>query len=296
MKLYKRLIAGLITAAALNCGLGCESSAEETFKQKEESVRKTIAETSPFIQTPITAPLPDKRKESKWYDNFVYIPINSNDIAYVKESDLYISKNKDEKQSQKIADNIRLYERHIFAFGKDKDNLDVYWIDNDDKHNLKKLENNKGTFGNQEKLCPLKDYFRVIPEHIELGDVNADGQVDIIYGGTVDVTWWAKTNSINILIGNGNKFEDKGAVYYLGNDNLEGLIARDVDGDGDSDVIYKLTRNDKELYGLENKTKKGDNPAVFQDGFRDKVENNDAVIFIGYWYLFGPGRTILFSH
>ncbi len=299
MKLYKKICAGLLTAAAIYSAVGCGgklAEAEDRFRQEESAIVQTIEKTSPFSQTPVKAELKKEERKKDWYHDYTFAPTNSDDIVYVRGGDLFLAEDKSAELSKKIASNIGINQKYLFTFdSKGKGESDIYWIDN--KYNLIKLKNDNGKFSDKEYLLSLKDHFKNLPEHIELGDINSDGELDIIYGGKINIIGREK-NAIKALIGENGNLKEAKPVYYLGNNTLQGLIARDVDGDGDSDLIFKLKGNDKELFGLENNTKKGSNPAIFENGFREKVKNNPNDDFlILYWYFFmmptSPGFGML---
>jgi hypothetical protein len=291
MKLYQKIAAGVLAATSLAGLWSCDAleDAKARYKENESAIIKTIEETSPFIQTPVKSLLPEKERKREWYQDFTFVPVNSNDIVYEKMGNLYLAKNKDKKQSQQIAKDIHLNQKYLFAFGtKNQENQDIYWIDSKgfyEKYDLRKLKNNNGKFEDEGILLSLKDYFKSLPRYLELGDINSDGQPDIIYGDNIKIGRYDR-NAIKAFIGDGKTLKDIGTVYYLGSGGLGGLIARDVDGDGDSDLIFKLQGNDKELFGLENKTKESINPAIFQDGFRDKVSNDNMLLPLLFYYFF----------
>ncbi len=271
-----------------------ESAAEEAlFRQQEPVVVKTIGTDSPFAQTPLRLPL-SRETGNEWYHDFVFVQMGSDNIAYFKGGDLYLAKNKDEKQSAKIAAGIGLLQEYLFAFDAErKGNPDIYWIDRN--YNLRTLKNSNGKFEDQGVVFNFKNYFKVFPEHIGLGDINLDGKLDMVYGGKIDVGKWQR-NVIKALTGTARGFDDFGAVYYLGDSHLKGIVVKDVDGDGDSDLLFMLSENDQEVSGLENIMRTGSNPFVFQTAFKENV--SDISPFFGYWFFFmpgGPGHSILFD-
>ena len=278
------------TIAGLIFSSGCDRIEDyrENFQRNKDLVVEEIKKTSPFSQTPISAPLKDSRKERQWYQDSAFVPINSNDIAYVKNNNLYVAKEGNRKQSEMVAKKINIKEKYIFSLDvNNKGASDLYWIDR--SYNLKKLRNDNGNFVNEGTIFSLKDKFRYLPKNLELGNINSDGFVDIVYEDEIKILN-KRRNVIKVMEGSEYGLKNEKSIYYLDTKILDGLIARDVDNDGDSDLIFKLSQDDKNLFGLENNTKKGKNPTIFRDGFRDKVNDDSSfMLFLIYWYFFMPG-------
>ena len=156
-----------------------------------------------------------------------------------------------------------LNENYLFAAGN-KDNPDIYWVD--DEMNLRKLKNKNGEFAVSTDIVHLKNYFKRIPKHFGLGDLNLDGHQEFIYSSQINFGY-KKKNAIKAMTSNGNSMHEWGPVYYLGNEELKGLIVKDMDEDGDIDLMFKLEGKDT-VFGLENKVETQKDAALFMENMK----------------------------
>jgi hypothetical protein len=286
MDFLKKALIGLASVGILYYGVqelkqvsANYKEADRKFKIVENSYIEELKKNSSFNQTPITIEIPkinrNDRQKREWCDRFVSVSINPSDILYSKGRRLFLSKDKDKNSVEIVSDNVPLYKNYLFAINLEgKENSDIYFIDRTRK--LKKLEYQNGKYVDAGISIELQKYFIGIPRNLELGDVNADKKVDIIYEGNT-IIGNRRGNSINVLLANKDYgFTDIDAVYYLGNERLRNLSAKDFDGDGDCDISFMVQGNDKEFFGLENKTKQSINPLNFENNFRKRVRTNNS--------------------
>ncbi len=297
MKLYQKLAAGVLSLAMMyqtGCGLSERAKEDEAkFRREESAIVKMIENESPFSQTPVEAPY-KKEESKKWYENEEHYPFIINqkgDVIYTKAegpfspNSLYLASKGEEKNSREIAKDVSILKNYLYSTNfRDKENPDIYWFtDSPFLKNVKLmyLKNEEGTFVQKGPLLSAGDYFSRggDADYLDLGDINGDGRLDLVYNDFIKVGN-RKMNVISALIGKEDGGFDKKILYYLGEKKLEGLIARDVDNDGDSDLIFKLEGDDNHLFGLENQTKKNNSPLVFQDGFREKIESGNNTVNI----------------
>ncbi len=273
MKLYKRILLGLLGTAVLGGAVyggriayrdvrRMLETAEETAQRNEATFIRAVSKFSPFNQPPIET-LQKRDAQKEWHDDLAFAEINGNDIVYEEDGSLYLAKNKNKEQSQKIAAGIELNNNYLFAAGR-KPNRDIYWVDGE--WNLRKLRNNDGEFAVSTDIVHLKNYLKKIPEHFGLGDLNLDGHQEFIYGGQVNFGY-KKKNVIKAMTSNGNSMHEWGPLYFLGDEKLDGLIAKDIDEDGDIDLMFKLEGRDT-IFGLENKVKKQKNSELFMENMQ----------------------------
>jgi len=287
MKLYQKIALGLMSASILynsSCGISERAKENEAgFRREESAIVRMIENESPFSQTAVEAPL-IKEGKKEWYGNeehYPFIKTPTGDVIYSKDDawvgkNLYLSKGGNEKDIQKIAEGVSIKSNHIYSANfRDRENPDIYWVNDTllfKNRKLSCLRNEGGKFVEQTPIA-LKDYFGKTPEYLELGDINGDGRLDLLYESTIKIG--NRTEKvIKALIGKDGGFDEK-IIYYLGESKISGLIARDVDNDGDSDLIFRLKGNDNHLFGLENRTKKNSSPLVFSDGFKRKIDSSD---------------------
>ena len=273
MKLYKKIVLGLIGTAVLGGTIyggriayknvrRMLETAEEEAQRNETTFIQAVSNFSPFNKPPIEE-MQEQGIQKEWYNSFAFAEINKNDIVYEENGSLYLAKNKDKEQAVAIANDIVLNENYLFAAGN-KDNPDIYWVD--DEMNLRKLKNKNGEFAVSTDIVHLKNYFKRIPKHFGLGDLNLDGHQEFIYGSQINFGY-KKKNAIKAMTSNGNSMHEWGPVYYLGNEELKGLIVKDMDEDGDIDLMFKLEGKDT-VFGLENKVKKQKNADLFMENMK----------------------------
>lgn len=264
------------------------------------NVIKDIEKNSPF-KLPIEIPFPTSNTSAvsdstpkQWYSEFFYVPVDSNGIVYQKDRSLYYSANKD-LEGELVVENPKIKsEKHIYAVENTwKGAFDVYWFDWD--NNLRKLENlngkmvDRGVVINQSEI--EKVVGRWLPSNISVGDINADGNVDIIYPGKVEVGPKEK-NAIIVAKNAGSRLDDKRAIHYLGDESVEVMIAQDVDGDGDTDIAYKTMHNDSGFVALENTSKETDANADFKLTLEEKVQDESDDWFWSRYNPFNPLRKL----
>ena len=273
MKLYKKIVLGLIGTAVLGGTIyggriayknvrRMLETAEEEAQRNETTFIQAVSNFSPFNKPPIEE-MQEQGIQKEWYNSFAFAEINKNDIVYEENGSLYLAKNKDKEQAVAIANDIVLNENYLFAVGN-KDNPDIYWVD--DEWNLRKLKNKNGEFAVSTDIVHLKNYFKRIPKHFGLGDLNLDGHQEFIYNSQINFGY-KKKNAIKAMTSNGNSMHEWGPVYYLGNEELKGLIVKDMDEDGDIDLMFKLEGKDT-VFGLENKVKKQKNADLFMENMK----------------------------
>jgi hypothetical protein len=268
----------LVTLGLGALGIGVNEFAKHSERKRaaiavaEKDLRSKLEEESPFSQTPVEVKRP-KRGIRPWYQEIAFVPLKDHDIVYEKKGNLFLAKDGIEKDSTKIARDIRLKKKHLFAYDMTgSGNPDVYFINKESQ--LRKLSNKgSGEFEDAGVVHDLSPYFSKIPKHSEIGDVDCDGIVDLIFQDTIELGP-GKGKAIFVLYG--NKPEDKIALFYLGK-GVKGLIARDVDGDGDTDIIFKRKEERRKLYGLENETKQ--NAAVFAGELERRVGRTREFFF-----------------
>jgi microcompartment protein CcmK/EutM len=85
-------------------------------------------------------------------------------------------------------------------------------------------------------FLPTAIYRTGISDSIALGDVNGDGNPDLVVGNCSDISC-NQTGSVDVLLGNGDGSFQSAVAYDAGGFGSNSTVLDDVNGDGKPDLV-----------------------------------------------------------
>jgi|GEM_PF-5693520 hypothetical protein len=215
----------------------------------EQDLVARLDDQGVFEQQPITANLSVEDPEKHWYSDSRWVRLDSENILAIRYGDLVMA-----PQDANAADVRTLIDDNLIDIYAVKLNGGTQIFVRDWDLRFSRFVNENGEY-HLDAVCQRPLNKRNDPGHVTMGDVNADGYVDIFVDQRAFPEYHEPYyNSTRVIfVTKGPNFDSFEPVVCLGKSIITGLVALDADQDGDSDLACTVS-GEESIRGYENHT------------------------------------------